>query len=54
MINIVWIWNENWNRNRNFSEVGTGTARNHYVSTTLQFVDEIETKQTKSSVDEVC
>jgi hypothetical protein len=31
-LNTVWIRN----RNQNFSEVGTGTATNHYGSTTLQ------------------
>jgi hypothetical protein len=30
---MVQIWS--WNRNRNFSKVGTGTLKNSYGSTTL-------------------
>jgi hypothetical protein len=30
---LIWFWF--WNRNRNLSRIGTGTALNHFNSTTL-------------------
>jgi hypothetical protein len=49
VLNIVWIRNQNrspnWNRNRNFSKVVTGTAINHYGSTTLLLETKYEAVQ---------
>ncbi len=39
-----WSWSLNRNRNRNFSKVGTGTAVNHYGSTTLMEIAVIDLK----------